>query len=62
MELLEQVQWRATILKGLEHLLYEEALSELGLFGLKKRQLRGNLINIHQDLKGVSEIGPGSAQ
>ncbi|PKU45197.1 hypothetical protein llap_4498 [Limosa lapponica baueri] len=53
-DLLERVQRRATeMIRGVEHLFYEDRLRDLGMFSLEKRGIQEDLIVAFQYLKGA---------
>jgi len=47
---------KQSLAEGLELLLYEERLRDLGPFSLEKNSLREDLTNVHKYLKSRSQI------
>ena len=56
-KLLENVQRRATrLISGMKGLSYEERLRECNLFSLRRRRLRGDMIQVFKIMKGIDKI------
>lgn len=49
MDIMERI---IKMIKGLEHLCYEESLREVALFSLERGKLKGDLTNVYKYLKG----------
>jgi len=57
---LKEIALITEMIRGLQHLSYEERLRELGLFNLEKRKLQRDLIEAFQHLRGViRKMGTG---
>ena len=57
METIERVQRRFTrMLPGLGSMPYENRLSELGLFSLERRRIRGDLIEVYKMMRGIDRV------
>ena len=56
-DMLEAVQRRATrMIPSLRKLSYEERLKKLNLFSLKKRRLRGDMIEVYKMINGIDKV------
>ena len=45
-----------SLLPGMEHLSYEERLDRLGLFSLKQRRRRSDLIEMYKIMRGMDRV------
>ena len=54
---LEKVQKRATkLIPSLKHLNYKDRLEELNMFSLKKRRLRGDMIEVYKIINNIDKV------
>ena len=56
-DMLEGVQRRATkMIPSLRNLSYEERLKRLGMFSLRRRRLRGDMIEVFKMIQGIHKV------
>ena len=59
-DMLEGVQRRATkMIPSLRNLSYEERLKRLGMFSLRRRRLRGDMIEVFMMIHGIYRVNLG---
>ena len=59
-DMLEGVQKRATkMIPSLRNLPYEERLKRLGMFSLRRRRLRGDMIEMFKMIQGIDKVNLG---
>ena len=58
--MLEWVQGRATkMISSLRNLSYKERLKSLGIFSLRRRRLRGDMIKVFKMIHGIDKVNLG---
>ena len=59
-DMLEGLQRRATkMIPRIKNLSYEERLKKLGMFSLRRRRLRGDMIEVFKMIRGIDEVNLG---
>ena len=59
-DMLKGVQTRATkMIPSLRNLSYEEGLKKLGMFCLRRRRLRGDMIELFKMIHGINKVNLG---